>query len=162
MATARIFQSMCNKLLTVLRDAHTEYAFPTPHTVLQPVTTKQAIFWRHVSNLCWIIGYAKVFCGFPVPQWKCWGSTSIWPWPRPSKSCPFCHPFYRLTFLCVCYWQKGKINRSQESSVWLHKYSTYNKSNILIYACSYAELLLERGGETYRTARQLETLEIKA
>lgn len=35
---------------------------------------------------------------------------------------PFFHPFYRLTLLSVCYWQKGKINRLQGSSVWLHKY----------------------------------------
>jgi hypothetical protein len=40
--------------------------------------------------------------------------------------------------------------------------STYNKSNKFIYASSYAELLLERGSETYRTAWQLETLEMKA
>jgi hypothetical protein len=30
MATARIFQSMCNKLLTVSRDADTRVCFPYP------------------------------------------------------------------------------------------------------------------------------------
>jgi hypothetical protein len=55
-----------------------------------------------------------------------------------------------------------KVNSIDQKKVTSGCTSTNNKSNIFIYACSYAELPLERESETYRTAWQLETLEMKA
>jgi hypothetical protein len=151
MATSRIFQSMCTQLLKVSRDADTKVCFPSPSngaTTRLDITSYIREIW--FGSLMDHRSRQGILRFSSDPQYKRWGITSITS-SLPSESFPFRYPFYRLTLLSVCYWQKRTITRKFRLALPVH----ITKVTQVIYACSYAELLLEKGSETYIRAWQL-------